>query len=146
MIVYIDGGKELLGDVKPLWEKLNIHHMERSNKKSFYKKFTFETRIALFETKEIVRVVLAKDDAYDCFVGYCFSSVENEIGLLESIFINEEYRGKGIGRILVEDAVAWMEHHKASKKKLSVAYGNHEALGFYEKLGFFPKCYVLEKE
>ena len=56
---------------------------------------------------------------------------------LDSLAILPEFRGRGIGRLLIEDA-----SEKAGKHNLPlgllVADGNHEARKLYEKCGFKP--------
>lgn len=50
---------------------------------------------------------------------------------IEMLFIQPEYRGKGIGKALAEFAIA---HHGISK--VDVNEQNLQAVGFYKKLGF----------
>lgn len=61
---------------------------------------------------------------------------ENPYGLLEDLFVEEEYRSHGLGRQLVMDVVA-----EAKKRKLYKLVGTSRTFRtpvhhFYEKLGF----------
>ncbi|WP_343530919.1 GNAT family N-acetyltransferase [Pedobacter sp.] len=58
-----------------------------------------------------------------------FSS-ESE-GNLEMLFVHNDYRSKGYGKILFQ----LMDEAKGIKK-VDVNEQNHQAIGFYEKLGF----------
>lgn len=147
MIRYLTGEKEYFQEVKPLWEKLNHHHLSKNpDAKKFYASFTFERRISKLEGKQKIRVVVAQDDLYGENIGYCLSSIHEGEAKIESLYVADAYRKKGIGKTLVQDAVAWMEFHQIEKKTISIAKGNEEAFGFYEKMGFCLRNYVFSKK
>ena len=50
---------------------------------------------------------------------------------IEMLFINPDFRGKGVGRVLTNFAVKDLKI-----KKVDVNEQNFQAIGFYEKLGF----------
>ncbi|MGC9396502.1 MAG: GNAT family N-acetyltransferase, partial [Anaerolineae bacterium] len=75
-------------------------------------------------------------------IGYCISLVTEEVGYIESIFIEADYRGLGIGDALMQHALAWMDERNVSMKRVVVAVGNEEAFGFYGRYGFQP-CYIV---
>jgi diamine N-acetyltransferase len=79
-------------------------------------------------------------------VGYCISTVsaKNEAEL-ESIYIEKEYRKLHIGVKFMKTALAWMDTHGATRKIIGGAAGNEEALGFYEKYGFYPRIHILQQ-
>ncbi len=61
---------------------------------------------------------------------------ENPYGLLEDLFVEEEYRSQGLGRQLIMDVIA-----EAKKRKLYKLVGTSRTFRtqvhhFYEKLGF----------
>ncbi|PZR12220.1 MAG: GNAT family N-acetyltransferase [Flavobacterium psychrophilum] len=58
-----------------------------------------------------------------------FSSASE--GNLEMLFVHNDYRGKGYGKILFQ-----FMKEKHSVTKVDVNEQNHQAIGFYEKLGF----------
>ena len=60
-------------------------------------------------------------------IGFIGTSSDN----IEMLFIDSEFRGKGVGRILTDFAVAELKI-----KKVDVNEQNIQAVGFYEKLGF----------
>lgn len=54
-----------------------------------------------------------------------------EAGRLEMLFLAPEARGRGLGRLLLEEAIA-----RYSVEELTVNEQNPQAVGFYEHLGF----------
>jgi len=148
-IVYITGGTELLDAVGPLWEKLNMHHAQRSpHFASQYLQMTYAERKAYLQTltqSAELRVDLAQDSETGHYVGYCVSAVTAEAGAVESIFIETDYRGQGIGDAFMQHALAWMDGHNVPVKRVIVAAGNEEAYGFYARYGFRPRHIVLQQ-
>ena len=56
--------------------------------------------------------------------------------VLEDVIVRSEYRDKGLGRKLVEHALAWARTEGMSRATLLADRDNEAALGFYRKLGF----------
>jgi ribosomal protein S18 acetylase RimI-like enzyme len=149
-IVYITGSTELLDAVGPLWEKLNAHHAERSSYfASEHLRMTYARRKAYFQTlaqSAQLRVDLAQDSETGRYVGYCVSAVTLAAGVVESIFIEADYRGQGIGEALMQRALAWMDDQRVPIKRVDVAAGNEEAFGFYARYSFRPRRIVLQQQ
>lgn len=79
--------------IKPLWEKLNLIHFNKSVYfKSKYEKFKFEKRIEsinrISENGTVKLDVILDNDTME-YVGYCLSLIEDNIGEIESIFIEK---------------------------------------------------------
>jgi ribosomal protein S18 acetylase RimI-like enzyme len=149
-ISYVSGDERLLDDVKELWESLNEHHRKSAvHFAEHYSKFTFDDRkVSLVKKAQMgqLRVDLAVNEASCKYLGYCISSVDNEgTGEIESIYVDEDYRKHGIGMELMERALQWMDNIKVKKKTVTVAAGNENAFGFYEKFGFYPRKTFLEQ-
>ncbi len=136
-----------IGLIKPLWEKLRIIHRDDSvHFRDFYELFTFETRTEKFARIDptCLRVEIAKDGAV--VIGYCVSTIEGSAGEIDSICIEDAYRGKRIGERLVRNALAWFTARGATRVTASVAYGHESVWPFYRKYGFFPRLTVLERK
>lgn len=58
------------------------------------------------------------------------------VAVLEDVIIGNEYRGKGLGRRLVEHVLAWAKTDGMTRITLLADRDNKAALGFYRKLGF----------
>ena len=71
-------------------------------------------------------------------VGYIYCYVNNEsIGILDALYIEEEYRGLGIATKLIELAINWLKDEKLFKLiEISVMDKNELAKKLYKKLGF----------
>ncbi len=55
---------------------------------------------------------------------------------IEDMVISLPYRSKGLGRLLLESALAWARERGASRAQLLVDLDNEPALGYYERLGW----------
>lgn len=130
--------------VKPLWEKLNRLHKERSDFfKEHFDTFTFEKRIAQFNDRDAVRVFAAKKN--DAIIGYCIASTKDRIGEIDSIYVKTGFRKEGVGDRLMDYAENWLKEQNILKLNISVAQGNEEAFAFYNRHGYKHRFSVLEK-
>jgi ribosomal protein S18 acetylase RimI-like enzyme len=88
------------------------------------------------------RIAVAEID--NGLVGYCFSYVSRKpyffklgkFGFIGDLYVNEQYRRGGIGRLLVDDAHAYFERRGAEQIELLVASKNIDTIKFWEKLGY----------
>ncbi len=79
-------------------------------------------------------------------VGYCITSLDAEkTGEVESIYVLEAYRGRGIGNALMLSSLAWMQQNGATKRTVIVAAGNEQVFSFYERYGFHIRKTMLEQ-
>jgi ribosomal protein S18 acetylase RimI-like enzyme len=150
-IEYIQGGIELIDEIGILWEKLNIHHLNKSvDFKERYKNFTFDKRKEGMLKKAInaqFHIILVKDDDSGRTIGYCVSSIEeNKTGEIESLYVESDYREYGIGKALMERTLQWLCENNASPVRIGVAGGNEDVFSFYKKFGFYPKMTMLEQK
>ena len=78
-----------------------------------------------------------------CKTEYGFSNFKKlgfvKKGHVVSVAVLEEQRKKGIGRTLVEEAIAGTKIKKADELYLEVRCSNNEAVRLYEKIGFIIK-------
>lgn len=151
MIEYKKINLDSIDEIKELWKKLSKHHLENSaDFKLMFEKVTFDIRIKLYldkvkKGKYSINVVVDTD--YGISIGYCMNSISDEnIGEVDSIYIDSNYRGFGIGDVLMRKALLFFEENEARKVILGVAAGNEEVFGFYAKYGFKPRTIILEKK
>ncbi len=147
-ITYTAGGAPDLDTIARLWEKLRAHHRERSGPfNPHYDAITWEKRKQQLLEKNAgggLHIDIARDGA--AVVGYCVSTVDAaKRGELESLFIEETYRRHGIGTVLMEKALAWLDKAGAMRRQIGVAAGNEEAVPFYRRFGFEPRTIILEQ-
>ncbi len=91
---------------------------------------------------------ISSKEAYDNEFATFFdlSTVEKEdVGCLSNFYLEEEYRGKGIGKVLVEMSMKWLKGFpKVEDYFVFVSNGNDEALNFYKGRGFVYSNEVLD--
>lgn len=58
------------------------------------------------------------------------------VAVLEDVIVSNEYRGKGLGRRLVEQVLWWARAEGMTRVTLLADRDNEAALEFYRKLGF----------
>lgn len=135
--------------IKPLWEQLNSIHLDKSVYfKNKYEKFTFEKRMeSIYEKaqKGILKLDILLDNDRGKYIGYCLSSIEDNLGEIESIYIENQYRKFRLGDKLMKNALAWFESNNITNIKISVVYANNEVLPFYERYGFHVGRYILKR-
>lgn len=145
----ITGGLELLPLVKPLWEKLNYHHRDKSNNfKEKYQGLTFEKRVEKFSKAHDfkINIDLIMDNNKGEYIGYCISTINSDfIGEVDSLYLSSECRGHGLGDELMERSMKWIHSNGAKSTIIGVADGNEEVLKFYERYGFKKRTIILER-
>lgn len=149
-IHFTTGGAELLPRVRPLWEALNRYHGERSTHfADEFAGFKFSFRERRFREKAgrgALRVELAAPSG-EGEAAYCISSVSPDgAGEIDSLFVEERFRGRGIGGELMRRALGWMDEMGATSRIVVVAEGNERAHAFYAKFGLFPFSVTLARK
>ncbi|MFH1565817.1 MAG: GNAT family N-acetyltransferase [bacterium] len=82
----------------------------------------------------------------DSILGFVFVSIrkvagdpllkERSYAVVDNMVVEEKYRNKGLGRILLTEAITWAKIKGITKMELNVWEFNQNAINFYEKLGF----------
>lgn len=55
---------------------------------------------------------------------------------LEDMIIHEKYRGQGLGKALLNEALAWVKQKGGTRAQLLVDIENEPAVGYYKHLGW----------
>jgi len=135
--------------IKTLWEKLNCIHFDKSVYfKDKFKEFTFDKRMEhIYEKaqKGIIKFEMILDNDNGNYVAYCLSSIENNLGEIESIFVEDEYRMLRLGDKLMKNVLNWFESNKTTNISINVVYANDDVLPFYERYGFHVGNYILKR-
>lgn len=124
-----------------------------------------------FETRMIPSVKNAKDNYFmiakdgNDVVAYVYSNISDKraydndfatffdidlidnqyVGCLSQFYIKEEYRRRGIGGILFDSALDWMNSHSdITDTFIFVSNGNDGALEFYKSKGFIVSHDILD--
>lgn len=148
-VYIIEKGMDEIELIRPLWEQLNLVHLEKSIYfKKKYKEFTFDKRMESIDKKAKdcnMKLDILFDSESGNYIGYCLSSIKEELGEIESIYIDRNYRKSGLGGKLMESALKWFESNNISNIQINVVYANDDALPFYERYGFHIGNYTLKK-
>jgi ribosomal protein S18 acetylase RimI-like enzyme len=145
-VQYEVGGPELLESIRPLWLMLREHH--RSLRTHFRDEISgreFDERKAQWFAfpPSGVRVELAR--ARGNLVGYCVTTIDaNRVGEVDSLFILESLRRRGIGDAFMRRALAWLDENNVRDRVIEVAAGNEQVWPFYARYGFYPRRTVLK--
>lgn len=138
-------GKNQLYQIKKLWEKLNEIHLNDSHYfKDHFESFTFEKRCEKFITilEKNLRIEVINEG--DEIIGYCISTIENGVGEIDSIFIENNYQGFGYGNKLVANSINWLKENNCKKIVVGVAEGHETVIDFYKRFKFYPRFTYLE--
>ena len=91
--------------------------------------------------RETDRIFVAEDESH-AFLGYLWVGESNNMmtgkkqGFIYDIFVKKEFRGKGLGRTLLEKAQSYCREKGYSRILLMVSANNANAIGLYNKMGF----------
>jgi len=138
-----EGGPALLDSIAPLWRKLARHHAGISVYFSDeFQALRWPARRAdlLQKSREGgLHISLAHATGKKQLLGYCVAVIDKRgHGEIESLYVDDGFRGQGAGSALVNPIVAWFERKKVKSISVNVAVGNESAFEFYRHWGFYP--------
>ncbi len=64
-------------------------------------------------------------------------------GIVTDLYLREEHRGRGLGRLALDAVAKYCRGHKISAIELQVEHDNKAAQAFYRKLGFRPLSRIV---
>jgi len=73
-------------------------------------------------------------------------AVPRRVIVIDNLVVTAQRRDRGIGRALVEAAVAWSRAHHATHVELGVHAVNRDGLRFYERAGFAVSVNWMTRE
>ena len=130
-----------------------VHHEGRPDIFKIGKKYSDEQLEVMI--KDDGKPILVLVDDNDCVLGYCFCmyieeknhSVLTDVKSLyvDDLCVDEKFRGKGIGKKLLNFAIELAKEKGCYNVTLNVWSRNQSALKFYEACGFLPQKVVMEK-
>jgi GNAT superfamily N-acetyltransferase len=80
---------------------------------------------------------------------YAICGRAGRTGYLQRLAVDPRQQGRGLGRDLVVDALAWLERRHATSVLVNTQETNHRAIELYRSLGFEPdraELIVLERD
>lgn len=133
--------------IKDLWEKNRQYHENSSEYfKESYRSMNFEERIKAFAVfnKDTMKISVAKRN--DEYIGYCISTAIDGTGEIQSLHVDETYRGNGIGKKLVDKHIEWMNEKHCKVIGVTVSQENESTIRFYAQFGFFPNTLYMQRK
>lgn len=82
-------------------------------------------------------------------VGMSFAEIrgrEPPYGYISSVIVDDDYRGQGIGELLIQKAVMYLGRRGANTVRINVRKDAVGAIKLYDKVGFKEKYRVMELE
>lgn len=98
-------------------------------------------------------VILVAEERGDV-IGYAFGTVEGydymalrgPAGVLQDIIVDPEYRGRGVGRLLLDAMLATLQARGVPRVVLSTAAGNESAQQLFSSAGFRRTMIEMTRE
>ncbi len=112
------------------------------------------------ELRELLRALLRDPDASVLVFeldgdlpGMCIVRIDTAPPILEEVEraeitdlgVREDLRRRGIGRVLVSEAIRWVRASGVRRVEVQVAHGNEQGQGFWRSQGFGDLMDVLHK-
>lgn len=84
--------------------------------------------------------------AYAAIEGYDYMALRGPAGVLHDVIVDPEHRGRGIGRLLIEAALAFFASRGVPRVVLSTAERNEAAHRLFESMGFRRTMIEMTRE
>jgi GNAT superfamily N-acetyltransferase len=131
--------------IKPLWQDLNqIHLADSIYYQDFYRKFTFEKRMAFLNRMNTEDIKISVIQTGEQIQGYCLSTIREGTGEIESLYVDPSLQKQNYGTALVSLHKSWFRQRNCTKIKVTVAFGHDSVMEFYHKQGFYERLIELE--
>lgn len=130
-----------------------VHHKGRPDLFTVGRKYTDAELVELL--KDPIRPILVAADDADRVQGYCFCALQQPAAggalkpvktlYIDDLCVDENIRGRGIGRSLYAAAVDLAREQGCYNVTLNVWACNESALAFYRSLGLIPQKIGMEQ-
>lgn len=147
------GDMEILGSFGAML--VAIHH-ELDARRFIEAAKSTPARYANFLQSELSRpetvLLVAEDDgaligyAYAVSEGFDYMSLRGPAGVIHDLFVDPARRREGVGRMLLEAAMAGLKSLGAERFVLSTAYRNETARSLFAAMGFRPTMIEMTRE
>lgn len=139
---------ETVGALKPLLLELADYHNQTAlNFRGLYPLVCADEKIRTLQwgisAGKTVAAVLAVDHGWK---GFCVFSHTDVCGSIDYLYIRQELRGQGAGKMLMQWMLERLERLPLKLLELKVVCGNTEAERFYEHYGFAARTITMAKE
>ncbi len=135
---------------------LQVHKVHSDKRPDLFrkgsKKYTEDELRGIIADSE--RPIFVATDEDDSVMGYAFcvmehfgdnSLEEHDTVYIDDLCVDEELRGKHIGKALYEYVLQFAKDSGCYNVTLNVWEGNESAIGFYKSMGLSVQKYTMEK-
>ena len=84
--------------------------------------------------------------AYAAVEGYDYMSLRGPAGVVHDVLVEPESRGRGVGRLLLDSALAFLQARGAPRVVLTTAEGNETAERLFARAGFRRTMIEMTRE
>lgn len=144
--------RHIPGMIALLYQVGQVHHDIRPDIfRSGAIKYTEQQLRELLRDEE-KPIFIAEEDGL--VMGYCFCQIRSYCGstvltdrkelYIDDLCVDENCRGKQIGTVLYDHALAYAKEIGCQFLTLNVWYGNDSAMRFYGKAGLMPRNIMME--
>ncbi len=84
--------------------------------------------------------IILEQDAFDRV-----ANGENKYGVVQELFVKEDYRNNSIGKQLLEKLENHFKEQDCTAIKIEIDYINKEVEHFYQKVGYKPRSTIVYK-
>lgn len=133
-----------------------LHNLHVKNRSDMYKHiehiYTKKEFVEMVNNPNIIGIIAENDTSA---LGFCIISLREPSkdpvavpirkAFMESLYVDDEYRQKGIGRLLFDEALLRAKEKSAEKLELMVWQFNENAIEFYKGMGMEVQRTVMEK-
>jgi GNAT superfamily N-acetyltransferase len=136
-------------DWRPLWDGYNAFY-GRSGPTALEEQITEATWERFFSASEPVHALVAQDE--DRIVGiahYLFhrsTTRLHDVCYLQDLFVSQQYRGRGVGRLLIQAVYAAASATKSSRVYWTTQTTNEAGRALYEKIAKHAGFIVFSHE
>ncbi|MBR9683374.1 GNAT family N-acetyltransferase [Candidatus Woesearchaeota archaeon] len=140
--------KEDIGNLIKLWQGMRQYHEKiatekdafydqiEKNKNTIWKKFI---KKSIKDKNSLILIAYDKGKP----VAYCILLIKQNIpvfkikkyGYISDIYVEKNYRGKGMGKKLMDISVGFFKKNRIKFMELSVKHNNKSSIKFYQKYG-----------
>ena len=113
------------------------------------KRFDWGITRRLYDPLQRHGILIAKDEENEKTVGMIIAELRidpfgTSEGYIKQVFLSKDYRGQGIGKMLLEAALEHLKKIKVEKVKVNLKDTAEDAARVYEKMNFKKVYEVLE--
>ena len=101
--------------------------------------------INVLKNPEKIVLVVEIENVIIGYVEFKYSTKATKCIFIDQIFIDNDYKRKGYGRILIEEVIKFAKGNNCKRIELNCWSFNEDALKFYQKIGFMQQRIIFEK-